>query len=278
MSQRFNPPPSWPRPPEGWEPPVGWTPDPAWGPPPPGWQLWQADAPWSRSTLPDPGGRRRWRRTGLVAAGVVAALLTAGALQPADPPASPRPAPSERPVPSDPGRILLTPRGLSDLEVGASTSISDVENYLGRRGGLYLAGQTDECGLAIAEDLGMAFVTDENQGITALINQDPQLRTAEGVGVGSTLQSVQLAYPELVTVLDSASQTGGPIVVVDDLTQPGAPLTADSRLMAFDTDAGRVVTRMRVGMWPWVGYTDYCSDDAGDNYKTTGWPLTRTPS
>lgn len=36
----FNPPPGWPKPPEGWVPPRGWTPDPAWPPPPPGWQLW----------------------------------------------------------------------------------------------------------------------------------------------------------------------------------------------------------------------------------------------
>lgn len=36
----FNPPPGWPKPPEGWRPPAGWTPDPAWPTPPEGWQLW----------------------------------------------------------------------------------------------------------------------------------------------------------------------------------------------------------------------------------------------
>lgn len=36
----FNPPPNWPKPPEGWVPPAGWTPDPSWPPPPPGWELW----------------------------------------------------------------------------------------------------------------------------------------------------------------------------------------------------------------------------------------------
>lgn len=44
MSQQsklvFNPPPTWPKPPEGWVPPNGWTPDPAWPPPPAGWKLW----------------------------------------------------------------------------------------------------------------------------------------------------------------------------------------------------------------------------------------------
>ena len=37
---RFNPPPNWPAPPQGWTPPPGWQPDPTWPPPPPGWQVW----------------------------------------------------------------------------------------------------------------------------------------------------------------------------------------------------------------------------------------------
>ena len=37
---RYNPPPSWPKPPADWQPAPGWAPDLAWGPPPAGWQLW----------------------------------------------------------------------------------------------------------------------------------------------------------------------------------------------------------------------------------------------
>jgi len=37
---RFNSPPGWPAPPEGWTPPAGWKPDPSWPEPPDGWQLW----------------------------------------------------------------------------------------------------------------------------------------------------------------------------------------------------------------------------------------------
>lgn len=37
---RFNPPPNWPQPPEGWTPPPGWQPDPSWPQPPWGWPLW----------------------------------------------------------------------------------------------------------------------------------------------------------------------------------------------------------------------------------------------
>lgn len=47
MTQRshlvFNPPPGWPKPPNGWTPPNSWKPDPAWPVPPPGWQLWISD-------------------------------------------------------------------------------------------------------------------------------------------------------------------------------------------------------------------------------------------
>lgn len=40
---RFNSPPGWPAPPEGWTPPPGWKPDPSWPDPPPGWELWVSD-------------------------------------------------------------------------------------------------------------------------------------------------------------------------------------------------------------------------------------------
>lgn len=40
---RFNSPPGWPQPPEGWVPPSGWKPDPSWPDAPEGWQLWLPD-------------------------------------------------------------------------------------------------------------------------------------------------------------------------------------------------------------------------------------------
>lgn len=42
-SYKFNPPPGWPKPPEGWVPPKDWTPDPNWPAAPEGWQLWISD-------------------------------------------------------------------------------------------------------------------------------------------------------------------------------------------------------------------------------------------
>jgi hypothetical protein len=49
---RYNPPPNWPEPPEGWVPPREWSPDPSWPPPPPGWKLWVDDAPAPHPTKP----------------------------------------------------------------------------------------------------------------------------------------------------------------------------------------------------------------------------------
>ncbi len=60
----FNPPPNWPKPPDGWTPPSGWKPDPSWPPPPDGWELWiftdtdtpaaNEDPPEATSPPPDP--------------------------------------------------------------------------------------------------------------------------------------------------------------------------------------------------------------------------------
>ncbi len=48
---RYNPPPNWPEPPEGWVPQPGWSPDSSWPPPPPGWRLWvEEDAPSPQTT------------------------------------------------------------------------------------------------------------------------------------------------------------------------------------------------------------------------------------
>lgn len=48
---RFNVPPGWPAPPEGWLPGPGWQPDPSWPPAPAGWQFWTED-PASPTTVP----------------------------------------------------------------------------------------------------------------------------------------------------------------------------------------------------------------------------------
>jgi hypothetical protein len=42
---RYNPPPNWPSPPQGWVPPPDWKPNPAWPEPPPDWEFWVDDSP-----------------------------------------------------------------------------------------------------------------------------------------------------------------------------------------------------------------------------------------
>jgi hypothetical protein len=43
VTSRFNPPPGWPTPPEGWQPAPDWQPDPSWPAAPADWQFWLDD-------------------------------------------------------------------------------------------------------------------------------------------------------------------------------------------------------------------------------------------
>jgi hypothetical protein len=53
---RFNTPPGWPPPAEGWTPPPGWEPDRGWPPAPADWQFWvrsdPPDEPWAYPAAP----------------------------------------------------------------------------------------------------------------------------------------------------------------------------------------------------------------------------------
>lgn len=99
---RFNPPPNWPPPPDGWIPSPDWTPDPSWPPPPSGWQLWIDDetlpsgptggvaAPPPSGRLGPPGRRKLVVGLGAVAAAIVAVGVAAPIIlsRTADPPKS----------------------------------------------------------------------------------------------------------------------------------------------------------------------------------------------
>ena len=177
-------------------------------------------------------------------------------------------------APEVPSSTLLTQRGIGELEVGPALSQTDVESYLGVS--LTPKNQTEFCRLAIAEDVGVAIITNGETATWAFIVDNPAARTAKNIGVGSTYADILAAYGDAVSVLDRPSQTGGPIIAVDDLAHPSSEFTNDSRIMAFDTDSDGTVTRVRIGMYPWVTYTDYCSNDTVElTHKRTGWPLTR---
>ncbi|MGE5133118.1 MAG: DUF4190 domain-containing protein [Gemmatimonadota bacterium] len=64
MALRFNPPPGWPLPPEGFTPQPGWQPDPSWPAPPPGWQLWVSDGPAETWAAPDARSAETWAAPG----------------------------------------------------------------------------------------------------------------------------------------------------------------------------------------------------------------------
>jgi hypothetical protein len=71
---RFNPPPNWPPPPEGFVPQPGWRPDPSWPAPPAGWQLWVDDQqipgqPGQAQVPPAPQPGPAWQSAGPPPAG-----------------------------------------------------------------------------------------------------------------------------------------------------------------------------------------------------------------
>lgn len=181
-------------------------------------------------------------------------------------------------LPEGGGGILLTQDGLNELLLGGrdglSLSITDVESWLGQD--LFLAPQTGDCTLAIDEDLGIAVLTDEKNGVMGFVLDNPQITTPEGIQVGSTAADLEAAYGEAIGVVEGAlSHSGGPLALVDDSENPGSPPGPNSRHLAFDTDEDGAVTRLKAGYWPWMGYTDYCSPES-DNPQNTGWPVTRT--
>lgn len=190
--------------------------------------------------------------------------------------ASPSPTPE---LSTTPKGIVLRQNGFAgELELhrdALDLSVAEVESALGTD--LLLAPQTEQCSLGIARGSGLAVVFDSTStGVRAFVVEDARITTAEGIGLGATPEEVRATYGvERVAVLDGvASQTGGPVVVVDDLTSPGREPGPTSLHYAFDTDGAGRVTRIRAGFWPYVAYADYCSP-AADRPARTGWPLTR---
>src|SRR3954447_59387 len=87
---RFNAPPGWPQPPDGWTPPAGWQPDPSWPAAPAGWTFWVAEHP-SRGRRPVPAASPRPARVApallagrgaVVAVAALAVSLMGALLQP----------------------------------------------------------------------------------------------------------------------------------------------------------------------------------------------------
>jgi len=171
---------------------------------------------------------------------------------------------------------VLTQDGLGELDLGTrdalSLSITDVETWLDEA--LSPKGQTEDCWLATNEDLGIALVTDPYGGVMGFVIDNEQVTTPEGIRVGSTAEDLEAAYGGSLRVVEGAvSNSGGVLAFVDDSERPGAAPDATSRHLAFDTDPGGTVTRLKAGYWPWMGYPDYCEAES-PSPQDTGWPLT----
>ena len=107
MPVRFNPPPDWPRFPEGWTAPPGWQPDPSWPSAPDGWRYWRREAP-------------QWMAIAVAIATLVG-IITAGALLLASPQTS---FPMEgMPTVGDPAILSETPNGIRYIDCGGPTII-----------------------------------------------------------------------------------------------------------------------------------------------------------
>lgn len=190
------------------------------------------------------------------------------------PPSSPTPEPpSPAPTPAPEG-VVLTPRGLPDLDLdldGPETlAVWDVEAALDASGEFVLTGQTEDCGLGAHEGYRIAVVTDEIQAVQAFVVENTEVLTQEGVTLGASTEDVLATYgSQNVYAAPSDSRAGGQLLVVGDSSGP----PVDGQLSyAFDTDGAGVVTGLRAGAWPWIGYRDYCSDSA-QRPESTGWPL-----
>lgn len=200
-----------------------------------------------------------------------AALLLSGCVPG---PPEPVPPPTPPPTPSPTDAVVVGQGGLPGLEVRRDVldvSVAELELALDAEGEMVLAPQSASCGLASLEDAGVAAVTDDDQAVLAYVLERDDVRTAEGVAVGSSVDEVLRTYGDLAVVLDTVSVAGGPVVVVRDLEQPDRP-PEGTLTYGFDTDADGRVARVRAGLWPWTAHAAYC-DDGAPRAGATGWPL-----
>ncbi len=87
--------------------------------------------------------------------------------------------------------------------------------------------------------------------VQAVHVSNPAVRTAEGLGVGSTEIEVQAAFPGQVSVLPHEQVPGGQHLIVDFPDQP-------DRVLLFNTD-GTTVTDYAAGAAGWADVAEGCA-------------------
>ena len=153
-------------------------------------------------------------------------------------------------VAASPPPRTLDPQGLGPVRIGMT--VAAAEHALGARLRVDASPVADgECSSAVRRDGRDKQITYMVEGgrITRIDIDTAQVRTAKGVGLGSTIAQVRKAYGA------TFRSHPNPYTELPDLEVR----TPGSRFgLIFETDHGRVIT-MRSGKYPSVAYSEHCS-------------------
>jgi hypothetical protein len=181
----------------------------------------------------------------------------------------PTPVTSEQPTPR--GAEALHQDGLRDLRLEphvADVSIADLEVSFPPGGAFDLRPESEHCGTARRADLGLVAVTDEATAVRAFVAEG-NFTTPEGIGVGSSLEDIRMAYGNAVLAEDDTAD-GGLQVVIDELDEPGEEVTPETMLYIFDLGPSGEVRTLRAGPLPWLlGCTGWEYSDPGSPIELT---------
>ena len=154
---------------------------------------------------------------------------------------------------SDAAGLVLTPDGLGTTEIG--TSASQMERMLRQK----ILPVGEGCVVVAADDgrfPGISYVIEDKR--VSRINVDYYgnseqplaIRTAAGIGLGSTEDDVKKAYGDRVRIEPNPGDPTWHYLYVDEPDH--------ARGLAFDTD-GKTVKSMHSGTYPALGYKQGCS-------------------
>jgi hypothetical protein len=158
--------------------------------------------------------------------------------------------------PADQEHPAVTENGIGNHRVGAVSSAA-VE----RDTGLDLSPRpmTDRCSVAFDNRAGVGVVIDTDTLVLAFLITSREHRTYGGVGVGSSVEELRREFGGAMTVLqDPVPGASGPAVEV----APSGGRGGNAHGLHFRTGTDGRVTEYRVGLWPWIGYDEYCLDSS----------------
>ena len=151
-------------------------------------------------------------------------------------------------VAAAPAPPVLDPQGLGPVRIGMT--VAAAERALGTRLRPSDSDGGDDCSYFERRDhreKGVAYMVERGR-ISRIDISEPGVRTAHGIGVGSTVAQIRKAYGHTVTSHPNAYDDEPEF----ELSLPGHRFGLD-----FLTKRGRV-TAMRAGSYPAVGYIEGC--------------------